>query len=82
MATLIKRGNEIATRLNNWSMRERLFTMEFLQRQQLDDLAGFPVGWAIDEDNIRMLVGTMGRFPSFRCTGWQILQSAATIKNS
>lgn len=80
MTALITRGNDVASRLNNWSMRERLFTMEYLQRRQLDDLAGFPVGWAIDEENIRLLVGTMGRFPSFRCTGWQILQSTATIK--
>jgi len=81
MATLINRGNEIANRLNNWSMHERLFTMEFAQRQQLDDLAGFSVDWAIDEDVIKLLVGTMGRFPSFRSTGWKILKST-TIKTN
>ncbi len=80
MATLITRGSEIANRLSNWSMRERLFTMEFAQRQQLDDLAGFSVDWAIDEGDIKLLVGTMGRFPSFRSTGWKILRSTTTIK--
>src|SRR5690606_6567192 len=40
MAVFTNKGYEIADRLDNWSMRERLFSLEFLQRQRLNDLAG------------------------------------------
>jgi hypothetical protein len=79
MAVFTNKGYEIADRLNNWSMRERLFTMEFLQRQRLNDLAGFNVEWTIDQEEVKLIVGTMGRFPMFRPTGWQILQAAAVV---
>lgn len=45
-----------------------LFTMEFLQRA-LIDLAGFRVDWTIDNEEVKLIVGTMGRFPMFRNTG-------------
>lgn len=79
MAVFTNKGYEIADRLNNWSMRERLFTMEFLQRQRLNDLAGFNVEWTIDNEEVKLIVGTMGRFPMFRTTGWQILQAATVV---
>jgi hypothetical protein len=28
---------------------------------------------------VKLIVGTMGRFPMFRPTGWQILQAAAVV---
>ncbi|MGE3109194.1 MAG: hypothetical protein AB7G11_10800 [Phycisphaerales bacterium] len=79
MAIFTNKGYEIADSLNNWAMRERLFTMEFLQRQRLNDLAGFRVDWTIDNEEVKLIVGTMGRFPTFRNTGWQILQSATVV---
>lgn len=36
---------------------------------------GAPV-WLLDTDDLRILAGTMGRFPGFRETGWRILSSA------
>jgi len=79
MAVFTNKGYEIADKLNNWAMRERLFTMEFLQRQRLNDLAGFSVDWTIDNEEVKLIVGTMGRFPMFRNTGWQILQTATVV---
>jgi len=79
MAVFTNKGYEIADKLNNWAMRERLFTMEFLQRQRLNDLAGFRVDWTIDNEEVKLIVGTMGRFPMFRNTGWQILQTATVV---
>jgi hypothetical protein len=79
MAVFTNKGYEIADRLNNWAMRERLFSMEFLQRQRLNDLAGFRVEWTIDNEEVKLIVGTMGRFPMFRNTGWQILQAATVV---
>lgn len=79
MAIFTNKGYEIADKLNNWALRERLFTMEFLQRQRLNDLAGFNVDWTIDNEEVKLIVGTMGRFPMFRNTGWQILQTATVV---
>lgn len=79
LARFAERGNVIARRLGNWSMRERLFTMELMQRRQLNDLAGIEVDWMIDREDIEALIGTMGRFPSFRGTGWQILHEATIV---
>lgn len=80
MAHFIKCGYDVAERLGNWAMRERLFTLDLLRRRELNDLAGEPVEWVIDVEGIRDVVGTMGRFPSFRGTGWQILRVATAIE--
>jgi hypothetical protein len=82
MAVFTNKGYEIAERLDNWAMRERLFTLEFLQRQRLNDLVGFPVEWTIDNEEVRLIVGTMGRFPAFRGTGWRILRTATVVKDN
>ena len=79
MAVFTNQGDQIAHRLDNWAMRERLFTMEFLRRKRLDELAGLPIEWTIDDEEVRVIVGTMGRFPLFMNTGWKILQSATVI---
>ncbi len=81
MAVFTNKGYEIADKLNNWAMRERLFAMEFIQRQRLNELAGFPVEWTIDSEEVRVIVGAMGRFPSFRSTGWKILETATVIRD-
>ncbi|MHC5029172.1 MAG: hypothetical protein ACYTGR_20670 [Planctomycetota bacterium] len=82
MAILTNKGYEIAERLDNWSMLERLFSLEFIQRQQLNELAGVPVQWMIDNEEVRVIIGTMGRFPSFRSTGWKILETATVAASN
>ncbi|MBC7835107.1 MAG: hypothetical protein H7Y88_08390 [Phycisphaerales bacterium] len=79
MAVFTNKGYEIADRLDNWAMRERLFTLEYLQRERLNELAGIDVGWTIDSEEVRVIVGTMGRFPGFRSTGWRILETATVV---
>ena len=81
MALCTNKAIEIAERLGNWSMRERAFTLEHFRRQQAK-LEGIPEqGWALDEDDIRVITGTMGRFPSFREVGWQILRGANVLES-
>lgn len=79
LAVFTNKGYEIAERLDNWAMRERLFTLEFVRRQRLSELAGVDVEWTIDEEEVRVLVGTMGRFPQFKSTGWRILSQATVV---
>lgn len=82
VAILTNKGYELAERLNNWSLREKLFTLEFLQRQRVTELIGTPLEWTIDGEEVRTIVGAMGRFPSFRQTGWEILRTARVIRQN
>lgn len=82
VAILTNKGYEIADRLDNWAMRERLFTLEFLQRQRVNELVGTTLDWMIDGEEVRTIVGAMGRFPGFRQVGWEILRTARVVRNS
>ncbi|MFO0874199.1 MAG: hypothetical protein U0575_09545 [Phycisphaerales bacterium] len=56
--------------------------------------AGTPMAWAdidcevyrphgvIDVEDVRTIVGAMGRFPIFRETGWEVLRSARVAGDS
>lgn len=81
MAVFTNKADEIANHLDNWSMRERVFTMEFARRQRLSDWTGIESEWTIDNEDVRVLAGTMGRFPAFHGTGWQILRTARIVRN-
>ena len=80
MAVFTNKAIEIGERLGNWAMRERAFTLEHFRRQQAD-LSGVKEDpWPLDEEDIRVITGTMGRFPAFREVGWQILQNARVLE--
>ena len=79
MAVFSNKVGEIAERTENWSMRERAFTFEHLRRQRMNESMGHSGEWLLDDDDVRTVTGTMGRFPSFRETGWRILESARAL---
>jgi hypothetical protein len=77
LAICTNKAAEIAEHLDLWPLRERAFTLEWFRRQQ--SAGELPVecnAWVLDADDVRVLVGTMGRFPLFRATGWEILDQA------
>ncbi len=76
MAVCTNKALEIADRLDHWALRERAFTMERFRRQRVEDATGCEPEWLLDDEDVRMLAGTMGRFPTFRAAGWRILESA------
>jgi hypothetical protein len=82
MAICTNKAFEIAERLDNWSIRERAFTMERFRRERVTEATGFEPDWLLDPEDVRLLAGTMGRFPSFRETGWRILDSARIFGES
>lgn len=73
---------EIANKLDNWAFRERVFAFEYMLRERLARETGVRVDLAIDDHDIRMITGAMGRFPSFRRMGWDILHSAKVVKDA
>ncbi len=79
MAVFTNKADEIADKLDNWSMRERVYTMQYARWERATTASGFDFPCVIDTDDVRVIAGTMGRFPTFRDTGWQILRSARVI---
>ncbi|MFM7809210.1 MAG: hypothetical protein ACKPEA_14980, partial [Planctomycetota bacterium] len=71
MAIFSNKALEIADRLDNWSLRERAFTMDLFRHDREPDMP-----WTLDEEEIRGVIGTMGRFPAFRDRGYRILREA------
>ncbi|NNF44576.1 MAG: hypothetical protein HKO59_18130 [Phycisphaerales bacterium] len=80
MAVFTNKADEIAERLDNWSMRERVFTMEHSRWERAVGCTGFDIPRIVDEEEVRVITGAMARFPTFRETGWQILRSAKVIR--
>ncbi|MBX3356746.1 MAG: hypothetical protein KF724_13715 [Phycisphaeraceae bacterium] len=71
---------EIADRLENWAIRERVFSLEHDLRSGLGATVDMSKKkWILDRDELRSLLGSMGRFPWFRRTGWKILSSADIV---
>ncbi len=81
MAVFTNKADEIADRMNNWSLRERVFSMQFASQQRFLDWTGRELSITLDHDDLRALVGTMGRFPTFRDTGWRLLETARVVRN-
>ena len=81
MAVFTNKAIEIGERLGNWAMRERAFTLEHFRRQQADLTGVEEDPWPLDEEDIRVITGTMGRFPAFREVGWEILRNARVLEN-
>lgn len=85
-AIFSNKAHDIADRLSNWAIRERLFSLEHDLRTRQGpwdspDLAivgGRP--WVLDREDIRNLLGTMGRFQRFRRIGWSIIRRAKFIE--
>lgn len=70
---------EIADRLDNWSMRERVFTIQFALHDRLTAETGLDLPLTIDEEQRSLISATMSRFPNFRPTAWKILETARVV---
>lgn len=80
IAICTNKASEIAEELDHWPMRERTFTLEWIRREdEARRERSRPTGWTLDEEDLRGLVGSMGRFPFFRPTGWRILDEAEIL---
>jgi len=82
MALFTNKADEIADKLDHWAMRERVFSMQFEGRNRLIGWTGQDIPVVIDRDDIRLITGTMGRFPQFKETGWLLLNTGNVVKES
>lgn len=76
MAIFTNKASEIAEHLGSWPIHERSFTLEWFRRQRATGRGEEMPAWTLDGDDLRILVGTMGRFPLFRAIGFRILETA------
>lgn len=76
IAIFTNKASEIAEHLGNWPIHERSFTLEWFRRQRATGRGEEMPAWTLDGDDLRVLVGTMGRFPMFRAVGFRILEMA------
>jgi len=79
MAVFTNKADEIAERLDSWTIRERVFTMEHTRWERAIGCTGFDIPCVVDHDDVRIITGTMARFPTFRETGWKILNTARVV---
>ena len=75
------KADDIAEQIDNWSIRERVFTMEHSRWERAVGCTGFDIPRIVDDDDVRVITGTMARFPTFYDTGWEILRSARVIRS-
>ncbi len=75
LGILANKAMEIADRIDHWALRERAFVMDHDRR---DDSGDDPV--LLDHEDIRSIIGVMGRFPGFRPTGWSLLRRAVVVE--
>jgi tetratricopeptide (TPR) repeat protein len=82
MALFTNKADEIADRLDHWAIRERVFSMQFEGRTRLVGWTGQDIPVVIDKDDIRLITGTMGRFPQFKETGWSLINTGNVVEES
>jgi hypothetical protein len=80
MAVFTNKAMEIADRLDNWAMRERVFTMQYTLHQTVVEATGLELPYTIDDEDRSLITSTMGRFPNFRPLGWKILETARVVQ--
>jgi len=80
MAVFTNKADEIAEHLGNWALRERVWTMELERRRHAEGRQLDAEEWVMDDDDVRIVAGTMARFPVFREVGWQVLRSARRVR--
>jgi len=67
----------IGRRLGNWELIERAVSIDYSWRSRVADKMGVELPAVLDFEDVRTLVGTIGRFPHLWEPGWRLLSHAA-----
>jgi tetratricopeptide (TPR) repeat protein len=82
VAVCTEKALEIAELTDNWHLRERAFTIQYLGQRRLSDLTGLKLDYLVDDEDRTQITSLMGRFPGFRGLGWKILESQSITRRS
>ena len=80
-AVLTNKALEIAGRLGNWALRERILTLEHHRRNAVARATAIWIAPVLDGEDVRCVIGVMARFPGFREVGQKILKDAKIVLN-
>jgi len=80
MRLLTSRALDAAEHLDNWAMRERVFTIQLHLHRTLTDTTGLDLPLTIDSHERTLITQAMGRFPGFRPIGWDLLSRATVVE--
>ncbi len=75
-------AREIVRRRQSWALREGILQVHSESHRRLREWTGRSLPLVLELDELRSLIGVMGRFPSFRQTGWQLVDEAAVLGRS
>lgn len=81
MRVLTEAALDAADRLDNWAMRERVFTIQLNLHRTLSDTTGLELPLTIDSHERTLITQAMGRFPGFREAGWDLLTRATVVES-
>ena len=79
MLSFTQAADQIATRLSNWVLRQRVYALEYKRRAIAAELLGVEPEWTIGRHELQSLLGSIGRFPGFEAMGRAILQRAVVV---
>jgi hypothetical protein len=80
LAIFTNKALEIADRTGNWALRERAFMLEHLRRSKGTAAEDESDRAMLDQDDVRSIIGAMGRFANFREAGWALLRDATILE--
>lgn len=80
LAVLSGKLVDIARKLDNWALLERVVAMQHSLHQQLSDSTGIDWEYTLDLDELRLITGAMGRFPEIRRVGWNLIDRASMVQ--
>lgn len=79
LGILTNKGHEIAEHSENWALRERMLTIEYVRHTRREGRHTSPEQSTLDSEDVQAIAGVMARFPAFRPLGWELIRRAPTI---
>ncbi len=81
MAVFTQKLLDIADETDNWAFRERALRAEYELRSMVARTTGYVPEYTLDIEELRSILGVMGRFPGFQPLGWEILNNSRLVKD-
>jgi len=76
LAVFSERLLDIGRRLGNWELIERAVSIEYSRRSRITEKIGVEFPTVLDSEDLRLLAGTIGRFPRLWESGWRLISHA------
>lgn len=75
MALYVGRALDVGEELQNWALKERALTMQYLGHETVERQADVEIEYVLDREDRSLVAAVMSRFPHFREVGWRLLNT-------